>query len=182
VAVGIGTVLTDDPRLAADGSAGRQPARVVFDTDLRTPPGARLVRDRTGGPAIVVAGRPAPAGRRRRLEESGALVLEVGRRGGRVDFAAAVRALGRIGIRSLLIEGGSEILGAAIDARLADRAVLFVAPRILGGRKALPVFGGGGVACPARGVRLEAARRWRSGGDLVVEGRLRFPAARRGGR
>ena len=182
VMVGIGTVLADDPRLLASGTVARQPARVVMDTRLRTPPGSRLLRGPSGGPAIVIAGRGAPAARRRRLEGMGALVMEVERRAGRVDFAAAVRALGRIGIRSVLVEGGSEILGSAIDARLADRVVLFVAPRILGGRKSLPAFGGEGAARPDRSVRIEAARWRRLGPDAVVEGRPRFPARRPGER
>jgi len=181
VIVGIGTVLADDPRLGGRAGSGKQPARVVIDTRLRTPPGARVVRGTAGGPTIVIGGRRALATRRHRLEKAGAQVVQVTERDGRVDLGAALRALGRIGIRSVLIEGGSEILGSAIDRQLADRVVLFVAPRILGGRKALGAFGGEGASRPDRGVRIEAARWRRLGSDAIVEGRLRYPSGRRGG-
>ena len=187
VMVGVNTVLRDDPRLTA-GSARRAepgglwrpgPARGVLDGRLRTPPRARLLRS-DGGQPIIVTLPGAPGARRRRLERAGALVLEAAGRDGRVGVGAALRELGRRGITSVLIEGGSEVLGSALDERLGDRLVVFVAGRVLGGRGALPVFGGRGAGRLSQAPRLEDVTVRAIGRDLRVEGRLEFPR-RRGG-
>jgi diaminohydroxyphosphoribosylaminopyrimidine deaminase/5-amino-6-(5-phosphoribosylamino)uracil reductase len=186
VLVGVGTVLADDPVLSgprANGSgapARREgPARVVLDSHLRTPVTARMLRT-AGGPVLVLAGRAAPAARRRRLERAGALVVGVPTRSGRVDLSAAMRELGRRGLATVLIEGGGEILGAALDAGIGDRVALFVAPRLLGGRRARPAFGGDGAARLADAARLEATRPRRIGTDWMIEARLRHRRPRRG--
>jgi diaminohydroxyphosphoribosylaminopyrimidine deaminase / 5-amino-6-(5-phosphoribosylamino)uracil reductase len=186
VVVGVGTVLADDPALSGPRASGRDgfarpggPARVVLDSRLRTPAGARLLRA-AGGPVLLLAGRGAPAARRRRLERAGALVVEIATREGRVDLGAAIRELGRRGLATVLIEGGGEVLGAALDAGIGDRVALFVAPRLLGGREARPAFGGGGVARLSDAARLEDARPRRIGTDWMIEARLRHVRRRRG--
>ncbi|OLE67902.1 MAG: riboflavin biosynthesis protein RibD [Acidobacteria bacterium 13_1_20CM_2_68_7] len=186
VMVGVNTVLRDDPRLTAAPArregAGTMlrplPARVVLDGRLRTPPGARLLRA-AGGQPIIVTLPGAPARRRRRLERAGALVLEVAGRDGRISVGGALRELGRRGISSVLIEGGSELLGSALDERLGDRLVVFVAGRLIGGRRSLPVFGGRGALQLRQAPRLRDVTVRTVGPDLRVEGRLEFP--RRGG-
>jgi len=180
VLVGVNTVLRDDPRLTVrasrggPGGRGGGPVRVVLDARLRTPPRSRLLRD--GGPqVIIVTLRSASAGRRRRLQVAGALVLDVPGRNGQVSIDRAVRELGRRGIGSVLVEGGSEVLGAMLDARLADRLVLFVAGRVLGGRAALPVFGGRGASRLRDAARLEKMTVRPVGRDYRIEGSLTFP-------
>jgi len=181
VLVGVNTVLRDDPRLtvraarAASGRAlGEGPVRVVLDARLRTPPRSRLLRE--GGPqVIIVTLRSAPAARRRKLQTAGALVLDVPGRNGQVSVARAVRELGRRGVTSVLVEGGSEVLGSMLDARLADRLVLFVAGRVLGGRGALPVFGGRGAGRLRDAARLEKITVRPVGRDFRIEGLLAFP-------
>jgi len=182
VMVGVNTVLRDDPRLTV-GSPRRgeerallrpRPARVVLDGRLRTPPRARLLQV-AGGQPIILTLPGAPGPRRRRLERAGALVLEVAGRDGRISVGAALRELGRRGITSVLIEGGSELLGSALDERLGDRLVVFVAGRVIGGRRSLPVFGGRGAARLRHAPRLREITMRTVGPDLRVEGRLEFP-------
>ena len=182
VLVGVNTIVRDDPRLTArPGRVGRVtgarrpgPVRVVLDARLRTPPRARLLKD--GGPqAIILTLRRAPGGRRRRLKDAGALVLDVPGRKGQVSVGGALRELARRGITSVLVEGGSEVLGAMLDARMADRLVLFVAGRVLGGRGALPVFGGRGVGRLRDAAHIRDMRVRPVGRDFRVEGTLVFP-------
>jgi diaminohydroxyphosphoribosylaminopyrimidine deaminase/5-amino-6-(5-phosphoribosylamino)uracil reductase len=146
---------------------------VVLDGRLRTPARARLFA--SGEPVILVTLPGAPAARRRRLEKQGALVIEVRGRAGRVDIRGVMRQLLRRGIASVLVEGGSEVLGTVLDARLADRLVLFVAGRIVGGRAALPVFGGLGAARLEQAARLEKIAIRRLGPDFRIEGAIRYP-------
>ena len=183
----VNTVLRDDPRLTARAggkagageSDGPRPVRVVLDARLRTPPRARLLSN-GGPPVIVMTLRGASAARRRSLEEKGALVIEAPGRRGRIEVEHVLRELSRRGIGSVLVEGGSEVLGALLDARLADRIVLFVAGRLLGGRGAIPVFGGRGASSLRHAARLERITVRPIGPDFRIEGMLRFP--RGGGR
>jgi diaminohydroxyphosphoribosylaminopyrimidine deaminase/5-amino-6-(5-phosphoribosylamino)uracil reductase len=183
VLVGVGTLLADDPVLSANGHAphdGSGPVRVVLDSRLRTPPRARVLRTE-GGPVVVVTRRGAPASRRRRLERAGALVVEVPGKGTRVDLRGALRALAGYGIASVLIEGGGEVLGAALDAAVGDRVALYVAPRLLGGTLARPAFAGRGAARPESSARLREIKVTRIDRDFLIEGRLEHPGGRRSG-
>lgn len=128
VAVGVGTVLADDPLLTVRGGlTTRVPvARVVFDRRLRTPPASRLVASAAEAPVWIVCGAEAPEEARRALEAAGAGVL-------RADgLEAGLRALRGVGISSMLCEGGASLASALLEARAVDRLTLLYAPLLLG--------------------------------------------------
>jgi diaminohydroxyphosphoribosylaminopyrimidine deaminase/5-amino-6-(5-phosphoribosylamino)uracil reductase len=130
IAVGVGTVIADDPTLTARGAFRERPLiRVVFDRSLRTPLASRLLSTRDSGPVMIVTTERAAErpGRRAALEARGAEIL-VG--DGTVRKAAAL--LGRRQVASLLIEGGAGIHGAAWDEDVVDFVRLYVTPRLLG--------------------------------------------------
>jgi diaminohydroxyphosphoribosylaminopyrimidine deaminase / 5-amino-6-(5-phosphoribosylamino)uracil reductase len=142
VLVGVGTALADDPLLLPTPRTRRPFTRVVLDTHLRLPPASRLVRSVSARtPLLVLSCAPEPT-RRRALLDRGVEVVEVEVKGGRVKVAAALAALAARGIKSVMVEGGSEVLGAFLAARLLDEVALFRAPLLLGGRGSLPAFGG----------------------------------------
>jgi diaminohydroxyphosphoribosylaminopyrimidine deaminase/5-amino-6-(5-phosphoribosylamino)uracil reductase len=179
VAVGIGTVLADDPRLTCrlaggppDGRA--QPLRVVFDSSRRTPPHARLLRDRAA-PTLVIA---ASAGR---LE--GAEVWSCPGPDGRVDLAAALRRLhAERGVRRMLVEGGSRVHGALLRAGLADQVDVLLSPRILGASGAPPAVEGTGFHTVEGSPRLVDVVRRSLGDDLLLRGTPAPATARSDGR
>ena len=74
---------------------------------------------------------------------------------------------------SVLIEGGGDVLGSALDAGVGDRLVLFVAPRLIGGRGALSAFAGGGAARLSEAAEVRDVRVKAIGTDLLIEGTLR---------
>jgi diaminohydroxyphosphoribosylaminopyrimidine deaminase/5-amino-6-(5-phosphoribosylamino)uracil reductase len=140
VLVGAGTVLADDPRLTArgvPGAAADRPLRVILDGRLRTPPSAKVLR--TGGSRPLVIGAhgrradPALGARIRRLERAGAevLMLPAGP-DGHIPLPRLLRVLADREVQSLLVEGGSHVLGAFISARLVDGVAWFLAPRLAG--------------------------------------------------
>jgi diaminohydroxyphosphoribosylaminopyrimidine deaminase/5-amino-6-(5-phosphoribosylamino)uracil reductase len=130
IAVGVGTILADDPALTARGAYRQRPlVRVVFDRSLRTPPQARIFSTRDAGPVIIIASAAA-AGRkdiRQALEARGA-EIEV------VDgtLRSALQRLGERQVGSLLLEGGAAIHAAAWDDHLVDYVRLYVTPHALG--------------------------------------------------
>jgi diaminohydroxyphosphoribosylaminopyrimidine deaminase/5-amino-6-(5-phosphoribosylamino)uracil reductase len=171
IVVGSNTVLADDPALDVRRGARvvHRPYRVVVDSRLRTPPRARLLDAADPGRAWILTVPSAPARPRAALERAGARVIAVRARDGRVDLAAAWRALARLGLCEVLVEGGGELAAALLRARLADDMALFLAPIALGA-DALPVLGPLAVARLARAPRLAALRVRRLGGDVLLEG------------
>ncbi len=149
VAVGIGTVLSDDPLLTVrDVEAPRvPPKRVVFDTSARLPLTSRLVRTARETPTLVVCWAPDPT-HAAALEHAGVRLVHA------ATLADALVALRGEGIRSMLVEGGAALAASVIQEQLADRLIIFRSPIVLGAG-ALNAF----AAVPAAAV--ETARRWR---------------------
>jgi len=150
VAVGIGTVVADDPRLTLDDSERRRqrresgrpgdPARVVVDSRGRTPPDGRICDD--AATTYVVVSTAAPNDRLEALRAAGAEVIVAG--DDRVDLPAAFDRLETAGIDSLLVEGGGELIFSVIENGLADELTVFVGSLIIGGRDAPTLADGEG--------------------------------------
>jgi diaminohydroxyphosphoribosylaminopyrimidine deaminase/5-amino-6-(5-phosphoribosylamino)uracil reductase len=140
VLVGIETVRLDDPMLLPSPRVRRSFARIVLDTRLRIPTSSRLVRS-ASRPVIVVCG-PGNERRARHLRQRGLTIVPVRTRHGRVDVGAALRELRRLGIWSLMVEGGGEVLGSFLADRLFDEVVIYRAPLLLGGRRSRRAFAG----------------------------------------
>jgi diaminohydroxyphosphoribosylaminopyrimidine deaminase / 5-amino-6-(5-phosphoribosylamino)uracil reductase len=175
VAVGIGTVLADDPLLTArvaEPAAARQPRRVVFDTAAQLPLDSQLVRSLDHAPVIVVAGSDAPSERLAALRDLGVeTIVADGSPAERVRTAAA--ELGRREVTSLLLEGGARLAGSFLDAGEVDELRLFVAPVVLGGAGSRPLAAGKGAASIDAAERALAMDTERSGDDLLIRARLR---------
>ncbi len=172
VLVGAGTVAADDPRLTRRlGRAGGRPHwRIVLDGRLRTRADARVFRG--PGERLLVTAAPADSSAARRFERRGVRVWSLpGKRRGSVDLARLLAALYREGVASLMVEGGSETLGAFFDAGLVDRVAAFLAPRVLGGSVAPGAVGGEGFGL-RRAPGLSDACVERLGEDILVTGRL----------
>ena len=178
VVVGIGTVIQDDPTLTARLSdrprkpALRQPLRVVLDSRLRTPPTARVCATQDQAKTLIVTTRRAPRSRRRVLEQAGVEVVSLSTKNGPVSLPALMTMLGKRGITSLLIEGGSTVNAAALRAKLVNHVVLYLAPTLMGGQDAKAVIGGRSPARLAQALALRHMTVRRIGRDVLVEGDL----------
>ncbi|MGE5190806.1 MAG: bifunctional diaminohydroxyphosphoribosylaminopyrimidine deaminase/5-amino-6-(5-phosphoribosylamino)uracil reductase RibD [Gemmatimonadota bacterium] len=165
VLVGGETLRRDDPLLTARVPGGRDPKRIVLTSRPGAVAGSRLVR---GGPpgVIVVSPRGVPAREAERARAAGARVLLLPARGGRIGAATLLRALGREGIASLLVEGGGRTAGWLLAEDAVDRFVFFLAPLLLGdGVRAFSGFSARTVA-GGRGLSVRSVRR--VGPDLMV--------------
>ncbi len=137
VAVGVGTVLADDPSLTVrDAPAPRiAPRRVVFDTALRTPPSSAIVRTARDVPTTIVTGDSgARSPRRAALEAAGVDIIVAPGHGqlATTDLRRALQALRERGVRSLLAEGGPRLAGSLLGESLAQRVTIFRSPLVLG--------------------------------------------------
>jgi diaminohydroxyphosphoribosylaminopyrimidine deaminase/5-amino-6-(5-phosphoribosylamino)uracil reductase len=142
IAVGIGTVLADDPLLTARLGEARQPVRVVFDSAARLPLDSQLLATLDEAPVTVVHGPDADPRRVEALLRAGAETVAVGGATPAERVRPALAELGRRGITSLLLEGGATLAAAFAAAGQVDEARVFVAPLILGGPLAdVPIAG-----------------------------------------
>ena len=173
ILVGIGTVLADDPRLTVRLVAGPDPQPVVVDSRLRLPATAKLLQHPRGlWLATTDAEQPTgihPLGVNVR-------VLEVGAGAdGRVDVPAMLAALGRRGIRSVMVEGGSQLLTSFVRGQLAQAAVITIAPRLVGGLGAIGVpLASNSTGMPVT-PQLTSVSYTPAGEDLVVWGDIAWP-------
>jgi len=177
VMVGVGTVLADDPSLTVRHVRGRDPLRAVVDGRLRTPPSAKVLR---GGETILYHGPRVGRARRRALLAAGAELVEVRTSGAGLDLRSVLEDLGNRDVVRLLVEGGPRLHGALLGAGLADRAAVFVAPRILGDPEALPLAFGPPKEHMAGAWQLTDARIQSIGEDVLFVGELARTRGRRG--
>src|SRR3712207_6739782 len=174
ILVGVGTVYKDDPRLTVRLATGRDPLRVVVDSTLRTPLAAAvLTKGAAPGTVLAVTDR-APAARRDEVRALGATVLCLPTDAGeRVDLVALLATLHQRGVGSVLVEGGAGVITALLLARLADRLVVCVAPKILGA--GIEAVGDLGIRELALSLRMADASVTPHGIDLILDGRIEYP-------
>jgi len=171
IMVGINTVLRDNPRLTArddgNGSAGRQPLRVVVDGEGRTPQDAAMLRE--PGKTLIATCRASEESTVS-LMGAGAEVVSFPEIDGYVDLDALLQELGRREVVNLLVEGGGTLMGSLFDQGLVDKAWAFIAPKIVGGRDALSPVEGRGVGLISRAMSLRCPQVKRVGDDVLVTG------------
>lgn len=164
VLIGVGTVLKDDPSLRVhwdllEERPGREPTRVIVDSTGRTPDSARVLDG--SAPTVV-----AVSERSTRSFPSHVRTIVAG--ASRVDLALLFTRLYEDGVRRLMVEGGSEVLGSVLKAGLFDRLTVYYAPVVLGGGSAPPMVSGAEVRGPEELVALETLGFERYGEGFVA--------------
>jgi diaminohydroxyphosphoribosylaminopyrimidine deaminase/5-amino-6-(5-phosphoribosylamino)uracil reductase len=169
--VGIGTILSDDPQLTyrAKEPKARSLMRVILDSNLRTPPSARLFDAIARAPVLIFCGPGAPRKRQTELEHRGAEILRVPLTEKGLDLQAVLQDLGRRKVLELLVEGGSEIHWSFLSGNLVDCFYFIVAPLVLGGARAVPSVGGEGYGGTADAPRFKIRKSFSVGPDRILE-------------
>jgi diaminohydroxyphosphoribosylaminopyrimidine deaminase/5-amino-6-(5-phosphoribosylamino)uracil reductase len=172
ILVGVGTVLADDPKLTVRHVAGRDPIRVVLDASLRTPPSAAVLDQAgaAGARTLIFHALDADSARRKALSRPGVELIAVSRHARGVDLNEVLQVLGERDVVRLLVEGGSHVHGTFLDLGLADRAAIFIAPRIVGDSDAISFAAGSGVDSIERAWRLVRTQVRAFGADWLISG------------
>jgi diaminohydroxyphosphoribosylaminopyrimidine deaminase/5-amino-6-(5-phosphoribosylamino)uracil reductase len=170
VIVGIGTALADDPALTVrlDTPWPREPLRVVVDSRARLPVSARVIESGHPSRVVVAVADEAPVERVTRLDARGVTVLPCKSRDGRVDIGDLCGRLFAMDVIGVLLEGGSELNAAFLEARVVDRVAMFIAPILIGGAMSPTAVGGRGLAL-SQAVRLNAPEVRPVGRDWLIE-------------
>lgn len=169
IMIGSNTAVVDNPQLTDRSGLPRlRPlVRVVLDDRLRLQPDSHLACTSHEAPTIVFTGS-ADQGRARLLRDAGVEVVSIG--GGTRNLKAVLDELQRREVQSVLVEGGTGVAGAFVEARLVDKVTLLLAPLIIGGGDAPPAFGGIGPETLSDALRLSDITVNRLGEDIEVTG------------
>lgn len=164
ILVGIGTILSDDPRLNVRMVRGSDPQPIILDRRLRTPIRSNALRNKKI-PWIITSPR-VNRSRRRKLEQNGVRIISIKSTGkGGIDLSALLDFLGSEKISSLMVEGGARVITSFLHSGLVDQFVLTITPFIIGGLHAVekPPY-------PTRETRIRMRGATWYGKDLVVWG------------
>ncbi|QAT50316.1 bifunctional diaminohydroxyphosphoribosylaminopyrimidine deaminase/5-amino-6-(5-phosphoribosylamino)uracil reductase RibD [Caproiciproducens sp. NJN-50] len=168
IMAGVGTILADDPLLTCRLPGGRNPARIICDSRLRTPLNARVVRTAGEAPTIL-----ATCSRDEALAHSyrdaGCEILTLPSKDGHVDLRELMAALGEKKIDSVLLEGGGALNWSALQSGIVNKVQAYVAPKLFGGADAKSPVGGIGVEDPKKAFRLASPQVTQLGEDILLE-------------
>jgi diaminohydroxyphosphoribosylaminopyrimidine deaminase/5-amino-6-(5-phosphoribosylamino)uracil reductase len=170
--VGINTLIQDDPLLTVrHPSWGKKTiTRVVLDSMLRFPLTARILKTLDRGRIIVFGRTGAAAGKAEALRRKGVEVVLLDPPLDDGGFELVLAELGRREITSLLVEGGGRLETSFIERRLADKIVLTVSAKLIGGRAARSLFEGEGVSRVRDALALKGLTPFHLGDDIILEG------------
>lgn len=171
IMVGIDTVISDDPLLNTrlNGGGGRDPLRVVVDSQLRIDPNCRLLQQQSDA-ITLIATVSNDTEKISKLQSAGTEVVTLPAcADGKVSLPCLWKNLGERNVQQLLLEGGATLATAALHAGLIDQVRLYVAPKLVGGTTA-GIFSGLGCDKMAAAIKLTSVSYQQVGEDLLITG------------
>jgi len=168
VMVGINTVLKDNPKLTPRLTQGRDPMKVVIDTELKMPLKCNLMKH----PSKLIIATTSKASKKKinKFYQKGIDVIVLNVKKGLVDLKDLMKQLGKKEIISIMIEGGSQLNSSAIKERIADKLLVFTAPKLVG--NGLGAVGNLGVTKIDKAVKLKNIEMKKVGKDILLEAYL----------
>lgn len=168
VMVGLNTVLRDNPELTPRLSRGKDPIKIVVDSNLKIPKNCNLMKN----PAklIIAVTNKAPKNDIKKMQQKGVTIIPAKSKMGMVDLQDLIKQLGKHEISSVMIEGGSELNSSAIRADVVDKILIFTAPKIIG--NGLGAIGNLGIKTVDKAINLKNPVAKKIGNDILIEGHL----------
>ena len=173
ILVGVDTVLIDDPlltcRFRGREREKRNPARIILDSNLRTPLESRIVRTAGTVPTIIFAGEQVEEEKREALQARG-IHIETGAWNAQsecIDLARCLNRLYELEIETLFVEGGGKVITAFVRENLVDKMIVITAPMLIGA--GVPAIGDLGITALEQAIRPYKVRRRRYGHDSAWE-------------
>ncbi len=173
IMVGINTVLKDNPLLTCRIPGGKDPIRIVCDTNLQTPLTSSLVKTAKDIPLIIATA----VNEEEKLQpylEKGCRILSVEKNDdGQINLKFLMKKLGELSIDSILLEGGATLNGAAIKAGIVNKVEAYIAPKLFGGKNAPSPIAGDGFLYPDDAIELNKIKITQIEDDILIEGEVK---------
>jgi len=168
IMVGSGTIIADDPELTCRMGGGRDPRRIICDSRLRILLDAKVLRN-TDRIETFVATCSKDYAKIEDLENLGCKVIRVSEHKGHLDLRELMKKLGEEKIDSILLEGGSTLNAAALDAGIVNKVQAYISPKIFGGESAKGPVGGKGVYSPDKAFMMKNRKITLMDEDVLLE-------------
>ena len=175
IIVGISTVLADNPRLTIrlgrKRPKERHLTRIIIDSTGRIPIDSQILRTASKIKTIVAVTKLAHMNVIRKIKKTGAIVIVAGTH--TVDLKKVVWTVQRMGIKKILVEGGGEINWSLFRLGIVNELIVTMAPRIVGGRRAITLVEGEGYSRVSQGIKLQLKKvRIQNSGEVVLHYKL----------
>lgn len=168
IMVGIDTVLADNPMLNCRIEGGRNPIRIICDTNLRTPLESNIVNT-SKEISTIIATCCMDKNRQNLYRHKGCKVLEVPKKDNHIDLEILMQRLGEEKIDSILLEGGGMLNWSALNSGIVNKVQAYVAPKIFGGINSKSPVAGIGVEDPKDSFYLKYKSMKQIGEDILIE-------------
>ncbi len=168
IMAGIQTVLADDPMLTCRIENGRNPIRIICDTNLRIPLDCRLVKTAAEIP-LILATAVCTGEKMEKLKEAGCECLTISKKEGHIDLQELMHRLGERGIDGILLEGGGTLNWSALNSGIVKKVYAFISPKLFGGKDARSPIEGTGAAEPSQAFTLKQTGIYAYGSDICIE-------------
>ena len=165
ILVGTNTVLKDNPHLGVRNKKYKDPLRVILDAELKIKPTAQVYRDSN----VLVFTSSSDNKKLKQFATKGIEVIKIA--GKKITVKTILQELTKRKIISLFVEGGAELQGSFVDAKLVDKFYIFFAPVIIGGKDAVSAIGGEGVKRVKDVLRLKDIKVKNFGDNWMIEGK-----------
>jgi len=170
VLIGAGTVIKDDPKLTVRLVEGRNPKRIILDTDLSLKLNHKIFTKNSDKNLIIITSKKNLGKKRRinKLRSLGIKVLYAKDEGdNKLNLKSILRELYKEGIASVLVEGGNQVFTSFVKENLFDDMLTFISPRILG--CGIPVFGNLGIKRLQKSLKVKIKSVEKISDDILVE-------------
>ncbi len=169
---GINTLLSDNPSLTTrlKNKEGNDPTRIIIDSKGRIPVDSNVISVKSKAGVILATTSNIPKEKELILLDKGVKIIKCENSYGQVDLSLLMDELYNLEIDSVLLEGGGTLNASALDYKIVDKIVSFIAPKIIGGKDALTPIEGKGIQFMGEAIELKHINIERFGDDIMIEG------------
>ena len=174
IIVGAATIANDNPQLTPYlVKSAKTPYRIIIDGKLSIPTSAKVMKNPDHKTMIFTSQKADQKKKDIVLKNKNVRLIECGTEEGRVDLPRMIQTISNMGMKKILVEGGSELAGALMDQNLVDELCLFIAPIIIGGRDSKPIIGANGIERIVDARKIENLKIKKIGKDLLLTGKIK---------
>jgi len=177
ILTGINTIKKDNPMLTVRDIgtkkiAKRNPKKIILDPMAEIPLSSNVLKNEPEKTMVVVSSK-APKKKLDKIRATGAVVIRIRTKGGHIDLKRLMVELGEDNLMSVMIESGGNLAASALESKIIDKVVFFLAPSIIGGREALTAVEGRGIKYLSQALKLKNIEIKKIGEDILIEGYLK---------
>ncbi|MGR3764677.1 bifunctional diaminohydroxyphosphoribosylaminopyrimidine deaminase/5-amino-6-(5-phosphoribosylamino)uracil reductase RibD [Rossellomorea sp. NS-SX7] len=166
ILVGVNTIIRDNPHLTTRlPQGGKNPIRIILDNDLRTPLESNIVKDNESK-TIIITSESVKEEDKIPFMEAGCEIISLPL--SRIDLHQVLKELGTRSIQSVYVEGGSAVHGSFLEENAFQELIMYMAPKLIGGKDAFTSFGGRGISSITEGMDMNIVSVDSIGEDIKI--------------